>query len=145
LKAVEYDSLGDGEKVSLDPKELGTTEIYPTYLKHSPNSHHFGLCNRREFIVIKTASFKTVISGNGTNLVWSNDTDFAVLDNEVITVYKNFEKGESIKLSVTPQRIFEGHLLGVADADKTILCDWNELGSIIHKIDLSAEKIWWDE
>lgn len=90
LKAVEYDKLQDGEKVTLDPKELGTTEIYPTYLKHSPNSHHFGLCNRKEFIVIKSASFKTVISGNGTNLIWNNDNDFAVLDNEVIIVYRNF-------------------------------------------------------
>lgn len=138
LKAVEYDSLKDGEKVTLDPKELGTTEIYPNYLRHSPNSHHFGLCNRKEFIVIKTASFKTVVSGSGANLIWHNDSDFAVLDNEVITVYKNFEKGESIKLSVTPQRIFEGYLLGVSDADKTLLFDWNELGTVIHKIELSA-------
>ena len=47
LKAVDYESLSDGEEVPLSPKELGTAEIYPTYLKHSPNSHHFGLCNRR--------------------------------------------------------------------------------------------------
>ena len=145
LKAVEYDSLKDGERVALDPKELGTTEIYPTYLRHSPNSHHFGLCNRKEFIVIKTASFKTVVSGSGTNLIWQNDSDFAVLDNEVITTYKNFEKGESIKLAVTPQRIFEGHLLGVADAEKTLLFDWSELGAALHRIEASAEKVWWDE
>lgn len=90
LKAVDYDSLADGERVGLDSKELGAAEIYPTYLRHSPNSHHFGLCNRKEFTVIKTASFKTVVSGTGTNLVWHNDSDFAVLDNEVITVYRNF-------------------------------------------------------
>jgi coatomer subunit beta' len=47
LKAVDYDSLGDGERVGLDAKELGSAEIYPTYLRHSPNSHHFGLCNRK--------------------------------------------------------------------------------------------------
>ncbi len=64
------------------------------------------MCNRKEFIAIKSASFKTVISGNGTNLIWNNDNDFAVLDNEVITVYRNFEKGDSVKLPIVPLRIF---------------------------------------
>lgn len=95
--------------------------------------------------MIKTASFKTVVSGSGTNLVWNNDTDFAVLDNEVITIYKNFEKAESAKLPVTPLRIFEGYLLGVSDSEKTLLCEWGEVSNVVHKIDVSAEKIWWDE
>lgn len=95
--------------------------------------------------MIKTASFKTVISGSGTNLVWCNDSDFAVLDNEVITVYRNFEKGESVKMSITPQRIFEGLLLGIADAEKTMLVDWRDPGNVVHKIEQSAEKIWWDD
>jgi hypothetical protein len=68
-----------------------------------------------------------------------------VLDNEVITVYRNFEKGESVKMSATPQRIFEGLLLGIADAEKTMLVDWRDPGNVVHKIELSAEKIWWDD
>ena len=56
--------------------------------------------------MIKTASFKTVVSGSGTNLVWHNDSDFAVLDNDVVTVYRGFEKAESVKLPIIPQRIF---------------------------------------
>lgn len=138
LKAVDFEGHNSGDKVSLAAKELGITEIYPTYLKHSPNSHHFGLCNRKEFTVIKTASFKTVVSGNGTNLVWSNDSDFAVIDNDFLVLYKNFEKAESIKLPITPQRIFEGYLLGVADNEKTLLYDWNDLTRPLHKMDISA-------
>jgi len=56
-----------------------------------------------------------VVSGSGTNLIWSSDTDFAVLDNDMLVIYQNFEKKESVKLPIAPQRIFEGHLLGVAD------------------------------
>lgn len=48
-------------------------------------------------------------------------------------------------MPVTPQRIFEGELLGVADNEKTLLYDWNDLTHPLHKIDFSAEKIWWDE
>lgn len=137
--------MADGEKVPISTKELGTAEIYPTYLRHSPNSHHFGLCNRREFTVIKTSSFKTVVSGSGTNLVWNNDTDFAVLDNEVITLYHNFEKYDSIKVPLTPQKIFEGHLLGVADNEKTFFYSWNDLSRPLHKLNIGAEKIWWED
>lgn len=68
-----------------------------------------------------------------------------MLDNEVVTVYRNFEKGESVKMSVTPQRIFEGLLLGIADAEKTLLVDWRDPATVVHKIELSAEKIWWDD
>ena len=75
-----------------------------------------------------------MISGSGTNLIWNNDTDFAVLDNEVVTIYRNFEKGDSVKLPVTPQRIFEGLLLGIADAEKTLLVEWRDPGAVVHKI-----------
>ena len=106
LKAVDYESLADGARVTVSPKELGATEIYPTYLRHSPNGHNFALCNRKEFTVIKTASFKTVVSGSGTNLIWSSDSDFAVLDNDMLVVYQNFEKKEAVKMPLIPQRIF---------------------------------------
>lgn len=36
-------------------------------------------------------------------------------------------------------------MLGVADSEKTLLCNWNDTNNIIHKLELSAEKIWWDE
>ena len=138
LKAVDYEGLDDGEKVAISAKELGAAEIYPTYLRHSPNSHNFGVCNRREFSVIKTSSFKTVVSGSGTNLIWNNDTDFAVLDNEVITLYQNFEKHESIKVPITATKIFEGHLLGIADNEVTLFYNWNDLSHPVYKIQLGA-------
>jgi hypothetical protein len=51
-----------------------------------------------------------------------------------VTIYRNFEKGDSVKLPVTPQRIFEGLLLGIADADKTLLVEWRDPGAVVHKI-----------
>lgn len=35
--------------------------------------------------------------------------------------------------------------MGIADAEKTMLADWRDPGTIVHKIELSAEKIWWDD
>ena len=57
---------------STSTKELGSTEIYPTHINYSPNGHHFSLSNTKEFTVMKIASFKNIIFGNGTQLVWNN-------------------------------------------------------------------------
>ncbi len=50
-----------------------------------------------------------------------------------------------MKLPLIPQRIFEGHLLGVADNDKTYFYNWNDLTRPLHILNMGAEKIWWDE
>lgn len=50
-----------------------------------------------------------------------------------------------MKLTSTPQRIFDGYLISVADSERTTFYDWNDLSRPIHRLDLSAEKVWWDE
>ncbi len=52
---------------------------------------------------------------------------------------------EAVKIPFPPIKIFEGALLGVADAEKTLLYDWSDLTRPVHKIDLGSDKIWWDE
>lgn len=46
LKAIDLSENKSGEKVSITAKELGHVDIYPTYIRHSPNGHHFGVCNQ---------------------------------------------------------------------------------------------------
>ncbi len=48
-------------------------------------------------------------------------------------------------MPIIPQRIFEGLLLGVADQEKTLFYNWNDLTRPIHKLEMGAEKVWWDE
>ena len=62
-----------------------------------------------------------------------------------MTIYRSFEKAESLKMQIIPQRIFEGGLLGVADAERTLLYHWNRLMQPLHSLPLGAERIWWDE
>lgn len=79
LKAVDLQANKPGESVDVNGKEMGHVEIYPSYIKHNKNGHYFGICNQSEFAVIKAASFKSILLGNGTSLVWNGDSDFAVL------------------------------------------------------------------
>jgi hypothetical protein len=39
---------------------------------------------------------------------------------------------------MVPQRIFEGHLLGVADQEKTLLYSWSDLTRPVHKLETGA-------
>jgi coatomer subunit beta' len=141
---VDLEENPSGEKVSIASKELGHTDIYPSYLRHSPNSHYFALCNQTEFAVIKTASFKSVVLGSGTSLVWHSDNDFAVLDNDVINIYSNQEYSSSIKLPFPPKKITEGYLLGAIGPESVLLYDWDRIEAPIHDLHLAAQKIWWN-
>jgi hypothetical protein len=38
---------------------------------------------------MRTATFKNAKFGPGTDLVWNNDNDFAVRDNNLVKIYKN--------------------------------------------------------
>ena len=122
---------------------MGTIDLYPTYLRHSPNGHHFAVCNQKEFAIIKTASFKSVILGNGTNLVWHNDSDFAVLDGDTVNLYQNFESSAAIKVPFTPHRIFEGELLTIAGPEKVLFYEWHRLSAPANQLEMNVQKCWW--
>jgi hypothetical protein len=108
--------------------------LYPTFINYSPNGHHFGICNTKEFAVIKIASFKNVILGNGSQLTWHSENDFVVVENDTIHQYVGFEYTSSIKVPFLPERIFEGELLTVSGKDTTLLYDWNNLSKPLHKL-----------
>lgn len=71
VKAVAQEELFNEKKVDLVTKDLGTCDMFPTYIKHSPDGHLFAVCNDKEFSVIRTATFKNAKFGPGTDLVWS--------------------------------------------------------------------------
>ena len=58
--------------------------------------------------MVKIASFKNVILGNGTQLTWQNDNDFIVLENDTIHQYESLQYASSFKMPFIPERIFEG-------------------------------------
>lgn len=65
-----------------------------------------------------------MILGNGTSLIWRNDSDFAVLENDIINIYSQFEYSSSIKLSFVPKKLYEGYFLTIAGPDTLLLYDW---------------------
>jgi hypothetical protein len=47
VKGNAEDSLKDGERISMPTKELGSCEIYPQTLQHSPNGRYCMIIDKR--------------------------------------------------------------------------------------------------
>ena len=76
--------------------------------------------------------------GSGTSLVWSNETDFAVLENDVVNMYNQFEYSSSIKVPFVPKRLFDGFFLAIAGAETMLLYDWNRIEKPVHSFQYGA-------
>lgn len=48
---IGEDVLKEGEHINLPEKELGTCEVYPNFLKHSPNGRSIAVCGDGEWVI----------------------------------------------------------------------------------------------
>lgn len=125
-------------------KDLGTADMFPTMIKHSPDGHLFAVCNDKEFAVIRTATFKNAKFGTGSDLSWSPDKDFAVRDNLQVKIYRNFEIAFEFKPELAPTGLQGGLLLGVISSACTTFYDWEHVKPIF-TAPFSPKKIVWND
>ena len=48
-------------------------------------------------------------------------------------------------MPTNPKKLFEGTLLGVAESERTLFYEWDNLARPLHALDIPAEKVWWGE
>lgn len=80
IKGVEKD-LKDGERLTLPSKELGSTELYPQSLQHSPNGRFVAVSGDGEYIVYTALALRNQTFGSGLNFAWAskeNDREYAI-------------------------------------------------------------------
>ncbi|KAG1417590.1 hypothetical protein G6F57_023753 [Rhizopus arrhizus] len=51
IKTGVDDNAKDGERLALPIKDLGSCEVYPQTLQHSPNGRFGGVCGDGEYII----------------------------------------------------------------------------------------------
>lgn len=92
LKSInmnDKESIPEGEVISgISNKELGTADFYPTGLRHAPNGHSFAVFNDTEYSIYRVNNFKSVVHGNGSDVVWSNNGDYAVKENFSVKAFE---------------------------------------------------------
>lgn len=143
------DHIKDGDRLALPIKDLGSCEIYPQTLKHSPNGRFVSVCGDGEYIIYTALAWRNKTFGNGLDCVWASDSNmYAVRESTSrIKVFKSFKEKTGLlppKLSYTAEGIFGGGLLGVRSKSFLIFYDW-ETGVLVRRIDVECKDVIWSE
>lgn len=143
------DHIKDGDRLALPIKDLGSCEIYPQTLKHSPNGRFVSVCGDGEYIIYTALAWRNKTFGNGLDCVWASDSNmYAVRESTSrIKVFKSFKEKTGLlppKLSYTAEGIFGGGLLGVRSKNFLIFYDW-ETGVLVRRIDVECKDVIWSE
>ncbi|KAJ2005827.1 Coatomer subunit beta' [Coemansia thaxteri] len=153
VKASMDSGLGDGERIMLSVKDLGSCEVYPYTLKHSPNGRFVVVCGDGEYIIYTALAWRNKSFGSGQEFVWAqNSNDYAVRESSSsIRLFKSFKEkarpstSALTSLGYAAEEIFGGSLLGVRGLGGTLtLYDW-ETELIVRRIDVEAKSIFWSE
>ncbi|RGB39282.1 coatomer WD associated region-domain-containing protein [Rhizophagus diaphanus] len=147
IKAGHDDNIKDGDRLPLPVKDLGSCEIYPQTLQHSPNGRFVVVCGDGEYIIYTALAWRNKGFGNGLEFVWALDSnEYAVRESTTkIKLYKNFkERPNSLKLNFTAEGIYGGTLLGVKSSSFLNLYDW-ETCSVVRRIDVIPKSVHWSD
>ncbi|KAK5658403.1 hypothetical protein OQA88_2380 [Cercophora sp. LCS_1] len=142
-------SVKDNEPISLPTKELGTAEVYPQTLLHSPNGRFAAICGDGEYIIYTALAWRNKAFGSALDFVWAskeNSNDFAIRESSTsIKVFKNFvEKKGGLDVPFAADGLTGGVLLGVRGQGGISFFDWHT-GGLVRRIEVEPKQVYWSE
>ena len=142
-------TIKDGAPISLPTKDLGTCEVYPQTLIHSPNGRFVAVCGDGEYIIYTALAWRNKAFGSALDFVWAskeNSTDFAIRESATsVKVYKNFvEKSGGLDVGFQADGLSGGVLLGVKGQGGISFFDW-ATGGLIRRIEVEPRQVYWSE
>lgn len=150
IRPTSTDGLKDGEVLPLQQKELGTIELYPQSLAHSPNGRYAAVCGDGEYLVYTALAWRAKSFGKALGFAWnthdfSNATTFAVRESRMsVKIFKNFNEHVSVDLMYEADKLYPGALLGVKSAGVLCFYDW-DTGALIRDIEEDVQDCVWSE
>lgn len=139
--------ITDGERLPVGSKELGSCELYPQTLAHSPNGRFVAVCGDGEYIIYTALNLRNKSFGSADEVVWDNSAgEYATrLGSSDIRVYsKTFKERKSMRPTYAAEAIYGGALLGVCGADFICFYDWEDL-QLVRRIDVEAKGVYWSD
>ncbi|KAI9795960.1 MAG: hypothetical protein M1835_004854 [Candelina submexicana] len=137
-------TLKDGAPLTLPTKDLGSCEIYPQSLLHSPNGRFVSVCGDGEYIIYTALAWRNKAFGSALDFVWGskdNSNDYAIRESSTsVRIYRNFkEKSGGLDVGFQAERLSGGVLLGVVGQGGIGLFDWESSG-LVRRIE-----VYWSE
>ncbi|KAI9821191.1 MAG: Coatomer subunit beta' [Pycnora praestabilis] len=142
-------TLKDGAPLSLPTKDLGSCEIYPQSLLHSPNGRFVSVCGDGEYIIYTALAWRNKAFGSALDFVWGskdNSNDYAIRESSTnVRIYRNFkEKSGGLDVGFQAEGLSGGVLLGVTGQGGVGLFDW-ETGGLVRRIEVEPKSVYWSE
>lgn len=144
-------TLKDGEAITLPSKDLGSTELYPQTLLHSPNGRFVAVCGDGEYIIYTALALRNQAFGAALDFAWAskeNDKDYAIRESQYsVKIFRNFKpKGGdgTVNIGFTAEGLSGGNLLGVKGQGGIGFFDW-ETGKLVRRIEVEPRSVYWSE
>ncbi|KAF8627949.1 hypothetical protein AX17_006102 [Amanita inopinata Kibby_2008] len=139
----------DGARLPIVPKEIGSTELFPTILLHSPNGRFVTVVGDGEYIIYTALAWRNKAFGNGSSFAWAPDSNtYAVLEGRTkLRIYKSFKEktgGAGMKGagSWAMDGLHGGTLLAARGSGFVVFWDW-ESGEVVRRVDVDAKNVVW--
>ncbi|EIE20843.1 coatomer protein complex, beta prime [Coccomyxa subellipsoidea C-169] len=165
IQTVNVKSLGadfedaDGERLPLAVKDLGSCDMYPSTLVHSPNGRFVAVCGDGEYIMYTALAWRNKSYGSALSFVWGDDSSvFATRESgSSVRIFRNFKEVAQVKPGFNVEEIHGGTLLAVRSADFVCFYDWATAKccaeclrgaapvQVIRRIDVPAKDIRWSD
>ena len=65
----------DGERLPLAVKDLGSSDLYPQSLQHSPNGRFVTVCGDGEYVIYTALAWRNKSFGAALEFVWGDDSN----------------------------------------------------------------------
>ncbi|VVT56082.1 uncharacterized protein SAPINGB_P004793 [Magnusiomyces paraingens] len=141
------EELKDGDLLTLAQKDLGSVEVFPTQLIHSPNGRFVAVTGDGEYIIYTALAWRNKSFGSAVDFVWAQDNnEYAVRNsNNQVQLFKNFkERSDALNVPFKPTKLFGGSLIGCKSDDFVSFYDW-ETGRLVRRVDVDAQQVFWSE
>ncbi|XP_029374237.1 coatomer subunit beta' isoform X2 [Echeneis naucrates] len=146
LKAMGDAEIRDGERLALAVKDMGSCEIYPQTIQHSPNGRFVVVCGDGEYIIYTAVALRNKSFGSAQEFVWAHDSSqYAIREgNNMVKIFKNFKEKKIFKPEFGAEGIFAGFLLGVRSNSSLAFYDW-ESAELVRRIEIQPKHIFWSD
>lgn len=139
----------DSEIIPLTPKELGTSDVFPQNLLHSPDGRLVAVWGDEEYVIYSTIGWRNRAFGKGVEIAWAapgGDVFAARGSNGRVSLNRvtgHDQQGVPLQGVTDCDRIFGGPLLGISSGSSTLtFFDWTG-EHLIRTIDVSAVSVAW--
>uniref|UniRef100_UPI0037E8326A coatomer subunit beta'-like n=1 Tax=Semicossyphus pulcher TaxID=241346 RepID=UPI0037E8326A len=146
LKAMGEAEIRDGERLQLGVKDMGSCEIYPQTIQHSPNGRFVVVCGDGEYIIYTAMALRNKSFGSAQEFIWAHDSSqYATREgSSMVKIFKNFKEKKTFKPDFGAEGIFGGFLLGVRSNSGLAFYDW-ESAELIRRIEIQPKHIFWSD